>query len=174
MKCEYCEIAAGRGKAIILYEDTEIIIAIKDVVISPGTITVFPKEHYTILEMVPNDILERCANMANKVSVAAFEGMGCQGTNILVQNGTGGGQKIGHFSVEVIPRQEGDGLNLQWEPKQLMEDEMAIVFEQLKKEGDKLDIVGRVKKAAPKKGGENEEPEEEKENYMLKSLERIP
>jgi len=183
MKCEYCELIADRSKAEILYEDEEVVVAVKDLVMTPGQITVFPKEHFTILEMVPDKILRKCAAMANKVSIAAFESIGCQGTNIIIQNGVSAGQKVPHFAFEVVPRREGDGLNLQWEPRQLMEDEMDTAFLLLKEEGEKLVDIGKKEKKAkveskeePKKEKIKEEKSsgEKKDNYLLKSLKRIP
>ena len=180
MECEYCEIAQHKGKAEILFEDQDIIIAIKDTAAIAGQITIFPKNHFTILEMVPDAILKRCASLSNAVSTTIFETMGCQGTNIIIQNGLGAGQKVPHFAVEVLPRREGDGLNLQWEPKQLSEDEMSTAYLMLKEEGDKIVNVGKESKAAPVVVKSKEEKKvikaegSGKDNYLLKSLRKMP
>ncbi len=189
MKCEYCEIIAGRSKAEIIYEDDEVVAAVKDLVSIPGQITVFPKEHLTIMEMVPDKILKKCSFIANKAGISIFESLGAQGTNIIVQNGTGAGQKVPHFAIEILPRQEGDGLNLQWEAKQLAEDEAEATYMILKEEADKLGDLGKEKKenvkekkvaGKPAQNGKKEKQEEavagekEEENYMLNSLRRIP
>jgi len=172
MECEYCEIVEEKSKANILYEDSEVVVTVKDNVILPGQVTVFPKEHFTIMEMVPEKILKKCSVIANKVGVAVFESLGAQGTNILIQNGLGAGQKIPHFSIEIIPRAENDGLNLQWQPKQLMEDEIEEVFNILKEEAGKIDL--NKKEENIKKDKEPEDKKEKGENYLLKSLRRIP
>ena len=173
MTCEYCEIIEGHGKAELLYQDEFVVVAIRDTGVTPGQITIFPKKHFTIMEMVPKEILERCAVISNKVGVAVFEGLGAQGTNILVQNGLGAGQKVPHFAIEVIPRQENDGLNLQWEPKQVPEDEMDLTFLTLKES-----IERGIETIEEKKEEVKEEPKEEKvdekDNYLLKQLKRIP
>lgn len=176
MKCEYCDILERKSTADILYEDNDIIIAIKDFSIAPGQITVFPKQHFTIMEMVPDDILEKCFVLANKVSVAIFESMGAHGTNIVVQNGLGAGQKVPHFAVEIIPRREGDGLNLQWAPKELSEDEKETAFLLIKEEGDKLVDIGKKKekKEVSQIVTEKISGLSGKDNYLLKSLKRIP
>ncbi len=179
MECEYCEIAQHKGKAEILYEDQDIIIAIKDTAAIAGQITIFPKDHFTILEMVPDAILKRCASLSNHVSTTIFETMGCQGTNIIVQNGLGAGQKVPHFAIEVLPRREGDGLNLQWEPKQLSEDDMSTAYLMLKEEGDKIVNIGKGEKLAPAAAKYEEKKVIKaegsgKDNYLLKSLRRMP
>lgn len=170
MKCEYCQLAEREES--IIYQDDDLVVAVKDTGLSPGQITVFPRKHLTILEMVPEKILEKCSQVANKISVAVFEGLGSQGTNILVRNGTSAGQTVPHFAMEVIPRQENDGLNLLWQPLQLMEEEMESAYKALKEEADKP--VVKDEKAKKLGKGVVVIDEEGKENYLLKSLKRIP
>lgn len=183
MGCELCDILAGESKAAVLYEDETTLIAVRDNVLTPGQITVFPKHHIPILEMVPENILSHCAALANTVSVAVFEMLGAKGTNIIVRNGLGAGQNIPHFGIEVIPRQENDGLNLQWEPKQLMEDEMDRTFVLLKdelvalqeqKEKPKIAEKSEEKKEVVSEPKEEKITEKEKPNFLLKSVKRIP
>lgn len=178
MNCEYCEILQHKKYAEILYEDDEVAIVIKDLVSIPGQITIIPKEHFTILELVPDEILQKCAKLANKVSVSIFETMGCHGTNILIQNGTAAEQKVPHFAVEVIPRRENDGLNLQWPLRELSEDEKETSYLLLKEEGEKLLDIGKKKKPkveieVPKEQSKLKE-EDNKDNYLIKNLRRRP
>src|SRR3989344_3138150 len=178
MVCEYCEDNEHKE---IIYQDDEVVVAVKDTVATPGQITIFPRKHLTILEMVPENILAKCVNLANKVSTAVFEALGAQGTNIIINNGLGAGQKVPHFALEVIPRREGDGLNFQWEPKQLMEDEMDGAFQDLKED------VSVSKESLPESSPLESKPKEEKkeevkkiekaeksEHYMAKVLRRRP
>ena len=172
MKCEYCELL--EKKEDIIYADEEIVVAVKDKVATPGQLTVFPREHLTILEMVPPDLLEKCAVVANKVSIAIFEGLGSQGTNIIVQNGLGAGQSVPHFGIEIIPRQESDGLNFQWQPKQLMEDEIEITHSLLVEGIDQTGKVIKKEKKIDSKEKKEVKEEKGKKNYLLKSLRRLP
>ncbi|MBT6774994.1 HIT family protein [Candidatus Woesearchaeota archaeon] len=181
MKCEHCDIIERRSKIEILYEDEEVVVAIKDLSITPGQITVFPKEHFTILEGVPENILEKCSLIANKIGIAVFESLGSQGTNIMIQNGLGAGQKVPHFAIEVVPRVENDGLNLTWEAKQLPEDEMETAFMTLEQGMKELD--SSVENEDDGKEGSNKTKdksdkkiakEDDKDNYLLKSLKKIP
>ncbi|MBT4936024.1 HIT family protein [Candidatus Woesearchaeota archaeon] len=171
MKCEYCDIIEEKNN--LLYEDDDVVVAVRDVAVTPGQISVIPKQHFTIFEQVPPDIVTKCSIMANKVSVSVFEGLGSQGTNIIVKNGTGAGQTVPHFAMDIIPRQEEDGLNLQWQSKQLMEDEMDMAFSTLK---DALNPTAITVKKVKDESVKPEKVKEEKgkENYMLKSLKRIP
>src|SRR3989344_7307327 len=179
MTCEYCQLLDQKGS--IIYEDAEVVVAVKDTAITAGQITVFTKEHFTILEMVPDAVIQKCSVMSNKVSIAVFEALGAQGTNIIINNGLGAGQKVPHVALEIVPRREGDGLNFQWEPTQLMEDEMDSAFQSLKEE------VLVAKESMPESSPLESQPTEEKkeelqkiekaeksEHYLVKVLKRRP
>lgn len=177
MECEYCDILSGKSKSQLLYEDDAVVVAVKDVVYIPGQVTVFPRKHFTILEQVPDEIISQCMAVADKTSRAVFEVFQAEGTNILVQNGLGAGQKVPHFAIEVIPRREGDGLNLQWQPKEISQDDLDIAAHQLSEEVTKLgDFTAPKKKeeASEKEKKTEEKIAENGENYLSKSLKRIP
>ena len=132
MKCDYCEIGKGKIPSEVVYEDDSIVAVISETAASPGQISIFPKEHYTILELVPDLLVDHIFRVVNKLSTIVFETLGVQGTNIIVQNGISAGQGVPHFCVNIIPRREGDVLNFQWKPKQLMEEEMDTAYLVLK------------------------------------------
>ncbi len=159
----------------MVYEDDTVVVAVKDLVYTPGQITIFPRQHFTILEQVPDEIVSRCTAVADKASRAVFDVFKAEGTNILVQNGLGAGQKVPHFAIEVIPRREGDGLNLQWQPKEMGQDDLDIAAHQLSEEAAKLGDFTAPKKEAKEKERKPEHKLIEKgENYLSKSLKRIP
>jgi diadenosine tetraphosphate (Ap4A) HIT family hydrolase len=167
-KCEYCEIIENESQVIA--SSDAVVIAVRDKVTTPGQITVFPREHFTILEMVPEDILQQCMLLANKVSIAIFENLGSQGTNIVIRNGLGAGQDVPHFGIEIIPRREEDGLNLHWEPRQLSEDEIEItqqIFFEAINETQK-----DVKQDRDKFKEKSVKETKDKKNYLIKSLRR--
>ena len=175
MKCDYCDLLE-RNQGI-LFSDNDVVVAVKETALTPGQLTIFTKEHFTILELVPDKVLAQCALVANKVSIVIFETMGCQGTNIVIENGLSGGQNVPHFALEIIPRRENDNLPLQWLPKQLMDEEMDTAYLMLKEEGDKLVSVGKEEKkkeVAVKNSTEKISSEDGKDNYLLKSLRRLP
>ena len=166
MGCEYCELEQGRAQ--IIYEDEEVVAAIKDTAVHPGQVTVFSRQHFTILEMVPEALLQRCFVLANKVGIAIFESLEAQGTNVIISNGLSAGQKVPHFGIEIIPRREGDCLNLQWVPKEMREDDLEMTLNLLRS----VEKQKTVEKAEPEKKEVKEVAG--KENYMIKSLRRLP
>jgi histidine triad (HIT) family protein len=179
--CYFCEILKGKVKAHKIYEDENTVVIAHPEPAVPGHLLIFPKTHHTIFELMPDSEAEHLFNLANKMSMAVFEALHAKGTNMIVQNGAAAGQEIPHFAMHIIPRNENDGLELLWEPRQLNEEEMSTVELKLK-EGCKN--IGKIpvpeKKAEAKKTEAKEEKKEpgkaekKRENYLIKQLERMP
>lgn len=167
-KCEYCEILQRDWQ--IIASSAEVVIAVKDKVVVPGQITIFPKEHFTIMELVPEPVLQQCIILANKVCMAAFESLGSQGTNVIIRNGLGAGQDVPHFGIEVIPRNQDDGLALQWEPRPLPEYELEMAYNSLLSAIEEAKHGAKTVRAEERKVVNNEG----KDNYLIKSLRRKP
>ncbi len=168
MNCEVCDRI--KNKKGIVYSTEKISVMIPENAFTPGHLIVLPNEHFPILEAVPDKIISEMFTAANKVGVAVFEALGAQGTNILIQNGTAAGQEKPHVILHVIPRKENDGLNLQWAPKQMNEEEMSTIELKIKDQVGSVGIIEEEKKEPV----EEKEVEEVKEDYLTKSLERIP
>jgi len=132
--CIICQIIGNVIPSKKIYED-RLALAVLDVNgANPGHCFVMPKNHYPIMEQVPDIEIEKLFQISNKVSGAIFESLGAQGTNIFVANGVPAGQTVAHFTINVIPRKQNDGINLQSQPKQLSEEEISTVELKLKEQ----------------------------------------
>ena len=174
-ECKICELLEKR-KFKKIYEDDKIAAVLSPEPVSQGHIWVIPKKHYPIIEQVPDYEISHIFAIANKISISLFEALQLQGTNIFVENGVAAGQKYSHLIVNIIPRMPDDGINLDWQPKQLTEEEMSTVELNIK---DQISTVGyfeEEKKEPVKLDKEKETIKESKdeEDYLLKSLRRIP
>lgn len=171
--CDLCEKI--QKKTDVIYEDDKVVAILEDKPASAGHIILMPKDHFPIIETVPDFILGHMFTVANKLSVMAFEKLGAEGTNLLVQNGLSAGQHNAHFLVNIIPRRLGDGLDLSWNPKELPDSE-AGKLEILIKQG--ASNVGGFEKEKTKPVELDEQPEQEEgdeeTNYMIRQLRRIP
>ena len=176
MKCDYCEVVKGNEPREIIYQDDDLMVMIEQVALAPGEIVIVPKEHYTIFEMLPKKLITKMSNIANKVGVAVFDSLGCQGTNILINNGLGAGQNVPHFALNIIPRFENDNLNLQWNAQELNEADLEDAFIQLGSMTEGLVIEDHDKVEVVKTEGKTEVvmEKDEDDNYLLKSLRRKP
>ena len=171
--CVVCQIIGNNVPSKKVYED-DLVMAVLDVNgANPGHCFVMPKNHYAIIEQVPDIEIGRLFQVSNKISSAIFESLGVHGTNIFVANGIPAGQTVAHFTINVIPRKENDGINLQWQPKQLSEEEMSTVELKLKEQTKHIAVEKEEKKPrmhAPKQVAISEEEEE----YFERQMRRLP
>lgn len=168
MNCRYCDVKNEEK----IYEDEKLVAIMPENGMAAGHIVVVPKQHYRIIEEVPDEDISRMFNVANKLSALVFETLGVHGTNIIVHNGTPG-QDIPHFSIHIIPRTEGDGINLEWKPEKFSDDDLEG-FSLLIKDG----LKGKPFKKEEKKPDIDEieqiEQDDEEDNYLIKQLDRMP
>lgn len=174
MSCTICDLVKTKHGLLFEDEHTALLLAPKPA--TPGHVILVPKQHAAILEQIPDFVIGKLFDKANTISIAVFEMLGAEGTNIIVNNGITAGQSVNHCVVNVLPRRQNDGLNFTWQPKQLSEEEMSTVELTLKEEAKS---IGVFEKEAPKpkeittKAEEIEENQDEV-NYLLKQLERLP
>lgn len=164
--CIYCEKREKVGKGVV-YQDDTILAFLADKPAAHGHIILISKEHYPIFENVPDGLVSHMFIMANKLSMALFETLSIQGTNIILENGTAAGQEIAHFSIHVIPRYDKDGMNFQWKTKQFGEEEMAAIEAKIK------DAIPDLVKP-PQKKDETPTDTEDEDNYLIRQLDRMP
>ncbi len=167
-KCPFCEVQ--EREELILFQDDKGIVAINPDGKIPGQLVVVPKDHLTIVEQTPDYILGHLAVLANKASTAVFEAFGVAGTNIMITNGIAAGQTEPHVGIHIIPRNENDGIALNWNPRQADEEQLSTIELQLK---EYTKGVGDFQKE------EKQEVIEEKhddvdQDYLIKHLTRIP
>lgn len=167
MSCPLCDEA----KNLALHETDTYQVLLHPRPAVPGHLLIIPKEHYPIMEQVPDEVVGEMFNAASKMSALLFEGMKAQGTNVLVQNGLPAGQTEPHVSIHVVPRQPEDGMNFMWQPKQMSDEDLNRIENALK---DGTGDVGVVTAPAPPKEVEHEVQEMEEEDEELKHLDRIP
>ncbi len=172
--CIVCQIVAGRIPSKKVYED-DLILGVLDVNgANPGHCFVLPKNHYPILEQVPDAEVGKLFQAANKISTAIFESLQVQGTSIFVANGIPAGQTVAHFAINVIPRKENDGINLQWQPRQLSEEEMSTVELKLKEQVKNIGHFEKERKAPKSYAPKQLVLSDEEEEYFSKQLRRLP
>jgi len=175
MDCATCEKIKDK-KALIVYEDDNLIAIMPSKPAATGHIKILPKQHATKLEDLTPEMAENIFFLANFASSTVFDAFRPHGTNIILN------ESDSHLSIDVIPRKENDGMNFLWKPKSMAPPVLDEIFAKIK---DKTFTVGKKDemKAAPPKEVEVKPEEiksektadgEEKTNYLIKHLQRIP
>ena len=74
----------------------------------------------------------KAAKLAKKVITHEKEVLGCDGYNVLQNNGEAAGQTVFHFHMHLIPRKAGDQAVPEWEHLSLSDDEMKEICDKMK------------------------------------------
>ncbi len=130
--CIFCKVLAGEIPSEPIYEDDHAI-AVMD--INPwtrGHAVVFPRRHAANLFEIEDDELQHVAVAAKRVATKMRDGLDCDGVNLLQSNGKAAWQTIFHLHVHVIPRYDGDPLQLPVRPQQATPDELAAVAKEIR------------------------------------------
>ena len=93
---------------------------------------ILPKQHYANMFEIDDEILAKAAKLAKRVITHEKEVLGCDGYNVLQNNGEVAGQTVFHFHMHLIPRSKGDEVGLGWKMGELTDE-------------DKEDILSKVK-----------------------------
>jgi len=129
--CIFCKIVRKEIPATFVYENHKTFAFMDIKPTNPGHVLVVPKEHHADFASTPADQLGDIVAVAQRVGQAAVSELGAAGFNIGVNNGRAAGQIVDHMHLHVIPRYEGDGLEL-WHGKPYAEGEMEALAEKLK------------------------------------------
>jgi len=171
--CEFCQIIDKKAEAKRVFEDEKALAILSPHPCCAGHILLMPKEHFSIIEQVPDYLIAHLSKIVNKISIAVFEILQAKGTNVLIQNGVAAGQKTNHFMIHIIPRKENDGFNFQWQPKQLNEEQMSTIELNLKEVTKGIGEFEKEENKPVKLDSEIEKINKE-DNYLIKQLDRIP
>ncbi len=177
--CLICQIVEGKIPSFKIAENPKAIAVLDINGSNPGHTFIIPKSHHPIIEQVPDEDVGELFGLANKVSVALFDLIGAEGTNIFVSNGVPAGQTVAHFLINVVPRKQGDGINFQWKPRQMTEEEISTIELKIKDEL-KGTAIEKKQSSAPKRTAQPRQrtpsarPADIEDEEMVNQLTRIP
>ncbi len=130
--CIFCKILAGELPGEVVQED-EHTVAFMD--INPwtrGHAVVIPREHSRNLYDIPEQDLERTIVAAKRLALRMRDRLGCDGVNLLNSSEPVAWQTIFHLHVHVIPRYDGDPLQLPIRPQRAEPEELARVAAEIR------------------------------------------
>jgi len=113
--CIFCKIAAGDIPSTTIYEDEDFRVILDIEPASKGHALILPKEHYANIYELPEELASKVMIVAKKVITAMTEVLGCDGYNVLQNNGEVAGQTVFHFHMHLIPRYKDDKVTITWE-----------------------------------------------------------
>ena len=132
--CIFCKIANGEIPSKTLYEDERFRVILDLGPAAKGHALVLPKEHFADLFELPEEWCAEAFGLAKRMAGAMKEKLGCDGFNLVQNNGEIAGQTVFHFHIHLIPRYQNAKNNdiLMWSHETFTEEEMAQIRDSLK------------------------------------------
>jgi histidine triad (HIT) family protein len=130
--CLFCKIIAGEIEGQIVAEDDRTVAFMDINPATRGHALVVPRRHAAnVLEIEPDE-LAATALAAQRLARLATERLGADGVNLINSCGSAAWQTVFHFHIHVIPRYQGDPLQLPWVPAPGDPDEIAAAARELR------------------------------------------
>ncbi len=117
--CIFCKILAGDIPSYQIYEDDDFKVILDVGPASRGHALIIPKEHYKNLYELPEELAAKAFVLGKKLITVLTGILGCDGYNLVQNNGEVAGQTVDHFHLHLIPRYEGDDARVGWNPGSL-------------------------------------------------------
>ena len=115
--CIFCGIIAGEIPSTRVYED-EHTLAFMDIgQVNPGHVLVAVKKHAESLYALEEAQAAAVARASVRVARAIGAAFAPPGLSVYQANGKPAGQTVLHYHVHLLPRHEGDGMELTWPVK---------------------------------------------------------
>lgn len=102
--CVFCAIEAGEIPSFKIYEDDRVLAFLDINPFSKGHTLVIPKVHCEGLLDADEDVLAALVLRVKKVAGRLKAALGCDGFNILQNNGEAAGQTVKHIHFHIVPR----------------------------------------------------------------------
>ena len=132
--CIFCKIAAGDIPSATIYEDNDFRVILDIEPASKGHALILPKEHYANLYELSDELAAKALIVAKKVITKMTGILGCDGYNVVQNNGEAAGQTVFHFHIHLIPRYKDDDVNIGWSQGNLTEEIKAEILSGMNEE----------------------------------------
>ena len=113
-ECIFCKIAAGAIPSAKVLEDAWAFAFMDIGPLAEGHVLLIPKAHFVTMDQMPADaaagLLRHLPSLVRAVQAAT----GCQGVNVLQNNGAAAHQLVQHVHFHIIPRNAGDAFHFNW------------------------------------------------------------
>lgn len=129
--CVFCKIISGELQSYKVYEDENVLAFLDIKPTNPGHVLVVPKKHHANLEEIAEADLAVLITIVKKVGRLLKDKLAVVGYNVVCNNDPIAGQVIPHLHFHVIPRHQGDGLEL-WHGHSCTPEEANEILNKLK------------------------------------------
>ena len=129
--CIFCKLANGEIPTATLYEDEDFRVILDANPASKGHALIIPKEHYANLYELDDTLAGKAMILAKKMINRLTDVLGCDGYNLVQNNGECAGQTVFHFHLHLIPRYKDDRVGIGWKLNELTEEDREDILSRL-------------------------------------------
>jgi len=112
--CIFCKIVAGDIPCQKVLEDASALAFLDIGPLAEGHVLLIPKSHYVTVDQMPADEAGAMLRHLPALGRAVQSAVGCEGFNILQNNGAVAHQVVPHVHFHVIPRDAGGAFSFNW------------------------------------------------------------
>lgn len=115
-RCTFCAIIDGELAATEVLRTDTTVAFLDHRPLFRGHVLLVPRQHVQILSDLPADLVPEFFGLAQRLERAVEDGLGADGSMILINNVVS--QSVPHLHLHVIPRRRKDGLRLWLGPRE--------------------------------------------------------
>jgi len=112
--CIFCKIVAGSIPAATILKDDKSLVFMDIGPLAEGHVLLIPTDHYQTLDQMPAEDAAAMLRHLPALVRAVQAVTGCEGINVLQNNGRVAHQVVPHVHVHIIPRDRGDAFGFNW------------------------------------------------------------
>ena len=131
--CIFCKISKGDIPSATIYETADFRVILDVAPANKGHVLILTKEHFDNIFQMDAETAGKLFSLSTVVARAIKEETGCDGLNVLQNNGEVAGQTVHHFHLHLIPRFKDDEVVIKWEPKETVAEEQQALAKAIKK-----------------------------------------
>ena len=124
MSCLFCDIAAGRVPAEIVWRGEGTVAFLDHRPLFPGHVLLIPETHIATLADLPAESTGSFFETAKTLERAVVSAMKAEGSFVAINSIVS--QSVPHLHVHIVPRRKGDGLKGSFWPRHKYESDDAM------------------------------------------------
>lgn len=127
----FAKIISGEIPCHRVYEDDHVLAFLDVSPLSPGHTLVIPKEAVATLDRLSDESAAAVGRVLPRIARAVLAATGATDFNVLQNNGAAAHQAVFHVHFHIIPRVEGKGLGISWQPVKAEGAELKALSERI-------------------------------------------
>lgn len=130
--CIFCKIVAGDIPCAKVYEDDSCLAFMDISPLAEGHVLLIPKLHAETLDELDSDTAAKMLSKLPALVKAIKCATGCEGINVLQNNGKAAHQEVPHVHFHIIPRNPADAFHFNWPAGKYPQGRMEELLQKIK------------------------------------------